>query len=63
MKKILIFKNDNDPKHYIKSTKEWLQMKMSNDLHGPDLNPVKHMWNDLKRAVHRRSPHNLADLE
>ena len=29
----------------------------------PDLNPIEHLWRDLKKAVHRRSPANLTELE
>lgn len=29
----------------------------------PDLNPARGLWEDLKRAVQRRRPHNLTDLE
>uniref|UniRef100_A0AAY5JZL0 Tc1-like transposase DDE domain-containing protein n=1 Tax=Esox lucius TaxID=8010 RepID=A0AAY5JZL0_ESOLU len=29
----------------------------------PDLNPIDHLWGDLKRAVHRRCLCNLTDLE
>lgn len=29
----------------------------------PDLNPTDNLYNDLKRAVHRRCPPNLTDLE
>ena len=29
----------------------------------PDLNPIEHSWRDLKLAVHRRKPTNLAQLE
>ena len=29
----------------------------------PDLNPIKHLWRDLKMAVHRWSPSNLTELE
>ena len=29
----------------------------------PDLNPIKHLWRDLKIAVQRRSPSNLTNLE
>ena len=29
----------------------------------PDLNSIEHLWQDLKIAVHRCSPSNLAELE
>ncbi|CAB1435100.1 unnamed protein product [Pleuronectes platessa] len=28
----------------------------------PDLNPIENLWQDLKIAVHRRSPSNLTEL-
>ena len=28
-----------------------------------DLNPIEHVWKDLKMAVHRRFPSNLMELE
>ena len=32
-------------------------------LSGPDLNPIKYLWRDLKIAVQRHSPSNLTELE
>ena len=29
----------------------------------PDLNPIEHLWKDLKIAVARGHPSNLSDLE
>uniref|UniRef100_A0AAZ3RW66 Tc1-like transposase DDE domain-containing protein n=1 Tax=Oncorhynchus tshawytscha TaxID=74940 RepID=A0AAZ3RW66_ONCTS len=29
----------------------------------PDLNPIEHLWRDLKIALQRRSPSNLTELE
>ena len=29
----------------------------------PDLNPIAHLWHDLKTAVERRHPSNVRDLE
>ncbi|XP_047014723.1 phosphoribosyltransferase domain-containing protein 1 isoform X2 [Ictalurus punctatus] len=29
----------------------------------PDLNPIEHLWDELKRRVHQRGPRNVKDLE
>ena len=29
----------------------------------PDLNPIDHLWKDLKIAVQKRSPSNLKEFE
>uniref|UniRef100_A0A803K587 Tc1-like transposase DDE domain-containing protein n=1 Tax=Xenopus tropicalis TaxID=8364 RepID=A0A803K587_XENTR len=65
MRRNFIFQNDNDPKHTSKSTKEWLhQIKVLEwPNQSPDLNPLENLRGDLKRAVHRRCPSNLTDLE
>ncbi len=47
------FQQDNDAKHIAKAT----QNKNN------DLNPIEHLWRDLKMAVHWRSPSNLTELE
>ena len=46
---------------------EWLRDNSVNVLEWPnqipDLNPIEHLWRDLKMAVHRRSPSNPKQLE
>ncbi len=58
---------DNDPKHTAKITKEWLHNNSVTVLEwpsqSPDLNPIEHLWRDLKMAVHQRLPSNLTELE
>ncbi len=61
------FQQDNDPKHTAKITKEWLHNNSVTVLEwpsqSPDLNPIEHLWRDLKMAVHQRLPSNLTELE
>ncbi len=61
------FQQDNDPKHKAKITKEWLHNNSVTVLEwpsqSPDLNPIEHLWRDLKMAVHQRLPSNLTELE
>lgn len=62
-----VFQQDNDLKHTSNSTNKWLETKRWRVLRWSamslDLNPIEHLWRDLKIAVARRHPSNLRNLE
>uniref|UniRef100_A0AAY4A883 Transposase n=1 Tax=Denticeps clupeoides TaxID=299321 RepID=A0AAY4A883_9TELE len=55
---------DNDPKHTAKISKMWLRTTL-NVLGRPsqNLNPIENLRQDLKTAIHKCCPSNLAELE
>jgi transposase len=61
------FQQDNDTKHRSKHTKEYFQDKkinvMSWPAQSPDMNPIEHLWSDIKKRVRARNPKNISELK
>ena len=62
-----VFQHDNDPKHTAEVIKDWLKQKKIETLNWPlfslDMNPTKHLWDELERRMTKHHPKNKEELK
>ena len=57
-----VFQMDYAPKHTSKVVAKWLKDNKVKVSQSPDLNPIEHLWAELKKRGRARRPTNLIQL-